>query len=344
MKVNMHVRYMYVFKAKERVSVRFALLRVTQTLYLPRLQNLESSEQANGNTNSQRNRMSLLATNTAPSIEEYTPLSEHQQQTPGSFWGGKLVLHLRSTGADLKVSNEDLLSQPALAGLRPSSSNGSESEEILGGIDVWVLSRCDHMQLTPRVRPTANINGSHLTLWSTSTQKGVEIQYQSITVHAQEGDAVFLGLNLSDNNTADEDLEFIQLRIIPASIEPAEHSEQSDAPQQPNGNHATPSPSQALFKAISDCQELNPDPPEDDSERFDETAPDATGWITSENMQDFMDENGELRIPEGATVYGNEDGSADVDGLGEGAGRTRTAAELDAEDGAEDATKWQRTD
>ena len=65
------------------------------------------------------------------------------------------------------------------------------------------------------------------------------------------------------------------------------------------------SPSQALFKAISDCQELNPDPPEDGDE-VDETAPGATGWITSENMQDFLDENGELRVPEGVPVIGEE--------------------------------------
>ena len=149
-------------------------------------------------------------------------------------------------------------------------------------------------------------------------------------------------------DTADEDLVFIQLRITPTTIE---HHEPSTAdnqqPQQQNGN--TVSPVVALFKAISECQELNPDPQEDDDERgFDETAPGATGWITSENMQDFIDENGEFRMPEGATVIGEEDDvveSGHQDSLGEGAGRTRTAAEVEAVDGAaEDETKWQRTD
>ena len=59
-------------------------------------------------------------------------------------------------------------------------------------------------------------------------------------------------------------------------------------------------------------------------------------------MQDFIDENGELRIPQGATVVGAEDDEEPVR-LGEGAGRTRTAAEVDGENGIEDETKWQRT-
>ena len=97
-----------------------------------------------------------------------------------------------------------------------------------------------------------------------------------------------------------------------------------------------------LYKAIGDCQELNPDPNPDDSEDegFDETAPGATGWITSENMQDFVDEDGNFRMPEGGTVIGGdgEDGEA----LGQGAGRVRRASEVDGEQEAEG--KWQRTD
>lgn len=170
-------------------------------------------------------------------------------------------------------------------------------------------------------------------------------------MHAQEGDAVLLGLNLSDSNTPDQDLVFIQLRIIPSTIESFDQT----APGEPdtasgvNGTHA-PSASQALFKAIADCQELNPDPPEEGDEEYDETAPGATGWITSENMHEFMDENGELRLPEGIPVIGGEEeqevGGHETDSqlpLGQGAGRTRTANEVDTADGAEEESKWQRT-
>lgn len=108
------------------------------------------------------------------------------------------------------------------------------------------------------------------------------------------------------------------------------------------------SPAQQLYEAISACQELNPDPPSDDEEGegFDETAPGATGWITSENMGEFVDEEGNFKMPEGVAVIGDEEesGGRSTNGLGEGAGRTRTAAELDAGDGAEEEEgKWQRT-
>ena len=101
---------------------------------------------------------------------------------------------------------------------------------------------------------------------------------------------------------------------------------------------------QALFKAVSDCQELNPDPPEEGDEEVDETAPGTTGWVTRENMQDFVGENGEFRMPTGATVVGAEENESLAEsGLGEGAGRRRSAAEVDGEDAEVDEAKWQRT-
>ena len=142
----------------------------------------------------------------------------------------------------------------------------------------------------------------------------------------------------------DEDMEHMTLRIIPTVIEEQAKAVEEQADGQPNG-HSSADPALLLYKAIGDCQELNPDLPsqDEDEDGFDETAPGATGWITSENMQDYLDEDGSLRMPEGATVIGGEEDLAQEGGLGEGAGRTRTAAEVDAEDGAEDEAKWQRT-
>ena len=81
---------------------------------------------------------------------------------------------------------------------------------------------------------------------------------------------------------------------------------------------------------------------------FDETAPGATGWITSENMADFMDEDGNLRMPAGATVIGgedeNEDEGEESTTLGAGAGRRRGVEEIDVgEEAAEEDGKWRRT-
>lgn len=184
----------------------------------------------------------------------------------------------------------------------------------------------------------------HLTLWSPTTNKGAQITYPTITVHAQVGAAVLLELNLSDSNvTADEDIEHLQIRLTPATIV-APNAATS------NGNSAS-DPSFALYMAIGDCQELNPDPAEDDSDEegyggepaFDETAPGATGWITSENMHEYTDADGNFKMPEGITVIGDEDEN-DVVPLGEGAGRVRRAEEFDdAEEGADADQKWQKT-
>lgn len=182
-------------------------------------------------------------------------------------------------------------------------------------------------------------------LWSASKETGMQIPYPTITLHAQVSSAVLLQLGLSDPNmTADEDLEAIQLLIAPTAANDVTEGTAVAGEARLE---------QELYDAISACQELNPDPSPDDEEDddggFDETAPGATGWITSENMADFMDEDGNFRMPAGATVVdGSEDhvdGGAEepTNGLGAGAGTRRTAADLDATDGADDEAKWQRT-
>lgn len=101
--------------------------------------------------------------------------------------------------------------------------------------------------------------------------------------------------------------------------------------------------------AIGDCQELNPDPAadddsEEDGDGFDETAPGATGWITSENLHEFTDAEGNFKMPEGIKVFGDEGEDEDGGGeLGEGAGRVRRAEEIDGEEGVDGETKWQKT-
>ncbi|CAK4017269.1 Hypothetical predicted protein [Lecanosticta acicola] len=288
--------------------------------------------------------MAFETIDTTPAIADFALLSEHQEQTPRTFFGGRPVLHLQVTSSTIKISHEQFAAQPDLKRLTGGSNPPASAEDgilHIAGVDVWVSSR-------------------NLTLFSPAHTSGLQIPYQTITVTAQEGQAVLLELNLSDADTPDEELEFVQLRILPGAIErhapePAPESEEQAAGAGANGTtttHNRDDAATALFRAISDCQELNPDPDpseDGDGEDFlqDQTAPGAGGWITSENMADFMDENGNFRMPEGMTVVGGggEEEAGEANQLGEGAGRTRTAAELDAEDGAPngDETKWQRT-
>ncbi|KAM0723870.1 hypothetical protein Q7P37_000860 [Cladosporium fusiforme] len=278
--------------------------------------------------------MSLTTLTAAPTNDDFTPLSEHRESTPGSFFGGNPVLHLQAPASKLQISKEDLEAQQAIKALAANTDDAAVDKDGLieiQDIDVWVTS-------------------SHLTLWSPTTNKGAQITYPTITVHAQVGAAVLLELNLSDSNMVpDEDIEHLQIRLTPSQI-------LSSAPagtSQTNGSAAArqAGPSFALYMAIGDCQELNPDPAEDESDEegygeqpaFDETAPGATGWITSENIHEYTDEDGNFKMPEGVTVIGGEDDEGDGAVLGEGAGRVRRADEVDADEAADAEAKWQKT-
>ncbi|KAK4501960.1 hypothetical protein PRZ48_007770 [Zasmidium cellare] len=246
---------------------------------------------------------------TAPAVADFTPLSEHQAQTPGTFFGSRPVLHLHAI-SNITAEHTDL-------------------QRLTSPVDVYVTSQ-------------------HLILFSPSASLGFQIPYPTITVTAQDGADVLLELNLSDDDTADEDIEFLQMRITPERIEKhgEEAEEQASAGAGTNGTTSGNDISTALYKAISDCQELNPDPRGEDDEDgeggFDETAPGATGWITSENMADFVDEDGNFRMPAGMTVVGGEEEEGAAT-LGAGAGTTRTATEVDGGGDEEEESKWQRT-
>ncbi|KAK4565913.1 hypothetical protein LTR86_003762 [Recurvomyces mirabilis] len=269
--------------------------------------------------------MAYETTRVAPRTSDFTELSVHQVQTPGTFFGGQAVLHLQCASSKLRIARDEIATQPDFSALGETTNDDGLDVEI-ASIDVWVTSR-------------------HLTLWSTAKNIGIQLPYTTITLHAQDRDAVLLQLSLSDaNTTADEDLESLTLHIVPNA---AGMSETTTSVEQdhPNGNGHATSPQQRLYEAISACQELNPDPnPEgsDEEGAFDETAPGASGWITSENMGDFVDEDGNFRMPEGMTVVGGAE-DEEVVPLGAGAGTRRTAADLDVEDGDNDDGKWQRT-
>lgn len=161
-----------------------------------------------------------------------------------------------------------------------------------------------------------------LILFSPSKGKGFAISYPSIALHAlgshASTPAVYLQLNLHDadllNTENDYDVDTLDVHVIPTTTE------------------ESPSPAKDIFEALSACADLHPDP-DSGSEVGEDTAPGAGGWITSENMQEFMDDDGNF-------VGGGS--------LGAGAGTVREREE-DAEDdqvngdGGESDTKWQRT-
>ena len=214
---------------------------------------------------------------------------------------------------------------------------------------------------------------SKLFLYSSAAAAGVSIPYRSITLHAiqtlpepstassQQG--VYMQLLTSTDEPSSDDLEpeSFSLTIIPtasaptavAIVEPDTELDTEDKPEQ--------TPVQALFNALSECANLHPDPPEEGEEddegisrlirsglaiQGDESGglpppmPGSGGWITAENMHEFVDADGNW-IPDDA-----EAGEEQVDGpLGPGAGtvRARNEDQADGDEDQGDDTKWQRT-
>jgi nucleotide-sensitive chloride channel 1A len=138
-------------------------------------------------------------------------------------------------------------------------------------------------------------------------------------------DALLLNISLNDADTvnADEDISILELTILP-----------------PGAN--TDSPQTAcitdIFAAMNTCADLHPDPDEDgEGGEEDLTTPGATGWITAENMDDYLDEDGNFK----GVVYGEE--------LGPGAGTVRVREDEDERNGVEGVDgeaheeKYQRT-
>lgn len=61
----------------------------------------------------------------SPNEDDYTSLETHQQETPGSFYDARAVLHHRVQNATLNVSEQELASNAALQVLRTSAGPGA---------------------------------------------------------------------------------------------------------------------------------------------------------------------------------------------------------------------------
>jgi nucleotide-sensitive chloride channel 1A len=124
-------------------------------------------------------------------------------------------------------------------------------------------------------------------------------------------DALYMNLSLNDPETVneEEDIQTLELTILPPSY----------------ASNPDTGCIKDIFSAMNTCADLHPDADasgdEDGDDILDDSAPGASGWITAENMDEYMDENGNFT----GMVIGNDE-------LGPGAGTIRTREEAD--DGA----------
>lgn len=168
---------------------------------------------------------------------------------------------------------------------------------------------------------------SSLILFQTSpTPTGAVISYPTIALHAtmkwrSTTEALYMNLSLNDAETVneEEDIQTLELTVLPP-------------------NHASSTDStciQDIFSAMNTCADLHPDPNADEGGEDiedDLTAPGASGWITAENMDQYVDEEGNFS----GMVIGEE--------LGPGAGTVRQRDDADGTNGVNgEETKWSRT-
>lgn len=84
----------------------------------------------------------MEAVHAAPDLADFNILSEHQEQTPSSFFGGKPVLHLSARAATLKVSSDVFAARPELNQLtRGNATAPRDGQVFIENVDVWVTSR-----------------------------------------------------------------------------------------------------------------------------------------------------------------------------------------------------------
>lgn len=134
-------------------------------------------------------------------------------------------------------------------------------------------------------------------------------------------EALYMNLSLNDAETVneEEDIETLELTLLPPNYATS-----------PDGTCI-----KDIFGAMNTCADLHPDPDGDeDGQDLEEDliAPGASGWITAENMDQYVDEEGNFS----GMVMGEE--------LGPGAGTVRQRDDNEGTNGVDgDETKWSRT-
>jgi nucleotide-sensitive chloride channel 1A len=84
-----------------------------------------------------------------PTVESFTSLSEHQSQTPETFFGARPVLHYHSPSAKLVISKSQYDQSTDLQALNVSSNgqngsspNGASASDVtITGVDAWITSK-----------------------------------------------------------------------------------------------------------------------------------------------------------------------------------------------------------
>ncbi|KAI9647515.1 hypothetical protein NHQ30_003900 [Ciborinia camelliae] len=278
--------------------------------------------------------MPLSKIHATPALDSFTPLVEHQTQTPSTFYDARPVLHYHAKGARAVAYGDYIKELPFFAD-GPAQNTEAVAVEAVD----------------------AFISTENVTIFNNATSAGLAIPYTSISLHAiqrlpdptdaSKGEVIGLFMQLETPPPAGDDIPpIIELVLIPA---------ESDS-------------TQIMYESLSNCSNLVPDEEDEDMEgggaeiQFEGNIgyegisglpgvqqgatdgglpppfPGSGGWITAENVSEYFDADGNW-------IGGEES----VEILGDGAGRVRGHDEVAGETATnghdeDEASKRARTD
>ncbi|EME43564.1 hypothetical protein DOTSEDRAFT_25490 [Dothistroma septosporum NZE10] len=318
-----------------------------------------------------------------PRKVEYDPLYLYQQQTPASYSNAKPRLHAYAAGAVVKIVPRQWTFDGPLQALTIPDLDSEDDDGLENtfehaapppgadgflhcpDVEVWVTSKYAADHIRPLFVQPLTVRGSELILSRPAIPSGISMSYLSMPIAGVEGDKLYIQLSDADEDTPDDEITITEIRVIATEVDSYDQGDIASGAGTLNADGSikiTTNVSTVLQRAVTACQEENPDPPvigdeEQDGDAMDiDTRPGAGGWITSENMHEYVDENGNFRLPNGEFAFDNDEGRVvadeEVNGilngnghveeqepLGLGAGRTRTAAEAVAGGTLEEADR-----
>lgn len=84
---------------------------------------------------------------TAPNPQDFTPLAEHQAQTPATFFGARAVLHVHVQGCRVQLSRAALAVHPIFAPLAKHAPGAAINGASHGGGGPQGVVACDDVDV-----------------------------------------------------------------------------------------------------------------------------------------------------------------------------------------------------
>jgi nucleotide-sensitive chloride channel 1A len=85
--------------------------------------------------------LALRLVSSAPTAEDFTPLQEHQTQTPSTFFGGKPVLYAQQAALTLSTQ-ASRLSADHIFNKFTTAPSDQAGDVLVKDVELWATSEC----------------------------------------------------------------------------------------------------------------------------------------------------------------------------------------------------------